>query len=738
MESNSRNNKNYGISGTNKQTQKDINIAARNKNKTGTTATTSTTLRSNGDARTRPATTTPRALNPQRTRRGIDISMENTATETDMDISTVTNNKNKTTRSISEVGTTATEIIMNTKILKVGPEGADIHNEPEAPTQKLYKYNVQLSFRQPLVAGGTNAKKGNYNVPYCFKQVVKQLNIFSPAITLLPYNTSGINITNADQLPDDEIEDYITYYHNHMVTANGQLTGMCSIEAPFPWYQIKDEKKTLFKWLRDKGVYMKYVSFKADQVSAAGWFYGLPPDILKRDDAIKELRQHLGEKLPADLDMQLSARTMSITEKVSRNRFTFKGVAVECDRSRARELQEVFYSMESPKEAKFKYSITGGALFVPFVEDEVWPNSKILGMAKAHVQEMDKLGQVFLQNVRDIDQVLIWRDGDEESLREMLTNCTSRDGNHMIHSVHKTNREGMITLLYYKEFEDEVHQSFKDIQAILEKQLSEESKTQIAIEGKHIVMAGRRNQIDSSNASREYSSYADIILAGLNPQGGDEEEEEVNIQSPPRKKQTQRRTPPRMTYSQITKTRQTKEITSKRKTRPAENEAPIPGEESASDDSQSESTTKNSDLMDRVQDKLDKMQANFESRFGKVEGMDINTTQKLIEENNDIIRKSSEEYFNKKFAELSEELSTKITRDIERSVDHIFSKFATMHDQQNTMIYNLQEGMKTELLKIYNNMEKMQEGKPIDHPATNTFGQVARSGNFTPASDGGT
>ena len=193
-----------------------------------------------------------------------------------------------------------------------------------------------------------------------------------------------------------------------------------------------------------------------------------------------------------------------------------------------------------------------------------------------------------------------------------------------------------------------------------------------------------------------------------------------------------------MTYSQITKTRQTKEITTKRKASPTEKEVPIPGEESASDDSQSESTTNNSDLMDRVQDKLDKMQANFESRFGKVEGMDINTTQKLIEENNDIIRKSSEAYFNKKFAELSEELSTKITRDIERSVDHIFSKFATMHDQQNTMIYNLQEGMKTELLKIDNNMEKMQEGKPIDHPATNTFGQVARSGNFTPASDGGT
>ena len=46
-------------------------------------------------------------------------------------------------------------------------------------------------------------------------------------------------------------------------------------------------------------------------------------------------------------------------------------------------------------------------------------------------------------------------------------------------------------------------------------------------------------------------------------------------------------------------------------------------------------------LVDYVQEKLDKMQANFESRFGKVEGMDINTTQKFIDENNETIRNTS-------------------------------------------------------------------------------------------------
>ena len=133
------------------------------------------------------------------------------------------------------------------------------------------------------------------------------------------------------------------------VTAGGQLTGMCCIETPLTWYQLKDDRKTLFKWLRDKGIFMKYVSFKADSVSAAGWFYGLHPDVLNMGEATQELRNRLGTKLPSDLQFQLCTRMLSITDKVSRNRFSFKGVAIECDRKRVRELQELLYQLESPK-----------------------------------------------------------------------------------------------------------------------------------------------------------------------------------------------------------------------------------------------------------------------------------------------------------------------------------------------------------------------------------------------------
>jgi len=50
----------------------------------------------------------------------------------------------------------------------------------------------------------------------------------------------------------------------------------------------------------------------------------------------------------------------------------------------------VLYQMERLTEAKYQYSVTMGAPCVPFVESESWPNAKILGIAKVHVQEMNK------------------------------------------------------------------------------------------------------------------------------------------------------------------------------------------------------------------------------------------------------------------------------------------------------------------------------------------------------------
>jgi len=157
----------------------------------------------------------------------------------------------------------------------------------EAPSLKTCTCNVQLTYSHPIFKQG---KDSTYHVPLHFKQVIKQLTKFSPSFILLPYNTNGLSITHEDQLPDDSIDAYLTYFHNHRVTQQGQLIGMFCIEAPFAWYEIKNVNKALFKWLRDNDVYMKYESFKADSVSAAGWLWNAHPDMLRKDETISELK----------------------------------------------------------------------------------------------------------------------------------------------------------------------------------------------------------------------------------------------------------------------------------------------------------------------------------------------------------------------------------------------------------------------------------------------------------------
>ena len=74
-------------------------------------------------------------------------------------------------------------------------------------------------------------------------------------------------------------------------------------------------------------------------------------------------------------------------------------------------------------------------MFIPFLVNKTFPHSKILGMAKAHVLEMEKLDQLFVQNVGDIDQSLIWKDGSTGSLRPVLSLATTEEGRPMFHSV---------------------------------------------------------------------------------------------------------------------------------------------------------------------------------------------------------------------------------------------------------------------------------------------------------------
>lgn len=187
-----------------------------------------------------------------------------------------------------------------------------------------------------------------------------------------------------------------------------------------------------------------------------------------------------------------------------------------------------------------------------------------------------------------------------------------------------------------------------------------------------------------------------------------------------------------MTYSQMASANTVE--TSQKKRKAQKND---PGKstikESDTLSSDEEESASRNESKETIQDRFARMEAQFEERFGKVERTDIETTKRLIEENNKEIQKSSEAFFEKKFEELSLSLSSSLTKEIQRSDDIMFERFAALHaDQQNTVVHTLQEAVKHEFLKIYDNMLRIQAGKPIEHTTFTVAGPGTRQ---TQASD---
>lgn len=133
-------------------------------------------------------------------------------------------------------------------------------------------------------------------------------------------------------------------------------------------------------------------------------------------------------------------------------------------------------------------------------------------------------------------------------------------------------------------------------------------------------MSGRQNESDGSVASKVYSTFVDEILEGMNPQGGDEVEE-VTILSPPRKRQNQRRTPPRMTYSAAAQGESVEKPQRKRKNKVKETKSTSPIDEEGLPDSSEDSggstgLRKQETLVDRLQTRLDQLQEKFKNAYG--------------------------------------------------------------------------------------------------------------------------
>lgn len=191
-------------------------------------------------------------------------------------------NKTNVPHKLDIATATAPQVIMGSQgtnseetapTFKVSPEKTAEQSRP------FYTYTFELSFHQPLTTEPNASKKKNFNVPECFRQFFKELRTASPEVLLLPYNDSGTPISTEEQLPEDDIETYNKYFYKHTLSQAGRLTGMCLIMMPHTWLQLKNNRTTFFKWLQDRKVFMKYVAFKVDQLSAAGWVFGVPPQI---------------------------------------------------------------------------------------------------------------------------------------------------------------------------------------------------------------------------------------------------------------------------------------------------------------------------------------------------------------------------------------------------------------------------------------------------------------------------
>ena len=585
-----------------------------------------------------------------------------------------------------------------TSHLKIAPG-----QQAEEPRQQFFTYTFQLTFQEPLTTPTVRNSKKVYNVPENFRQFFHQLRIAAPDVLLQPYNDSGTPISHETQLPQDDIDTYNTYYHNHALTPAGHLTGMCVIMLPHTWSQLKNSRTTFFKWLQEKKVFMKYTTFKADQLSAAGWFYDLHPDVVRKDEVIQELRTRLEGILPNEILFQLAPRYLRVADQQgSKTSFNFRAIAVECDRKNVKTLQEALYQLGNPKEMKKVWPITGRALFVPFLATEAWQHHKILGMAKVQEKEMSKLGQLFLNNVQNIDKQLQLQDGKQASIREILLNLHEKE-DEVIHSVHNTNREGIVSLLYYKEHTLTLENSLRNVHKRIEAFIHPDNHDLIATPATQIELVGRQSRVDSSQA-KIYATYADAFLE--NPQGG-EEEEELELILPPLKKQA-RTAPPKLSYSTVV----AKPPKSKQgqTTRSAESMSPnraidrratphklYDGDTPTETDSSVDDDSRRATLEERFQDRFDQMEKHFEERFGKIGGISIEETETKIQESHTRIQNQLEKYLDIKLQEFTLAIKSQIAEtnrvanevfktESEAAQERLFHRFEAMLEKNNALL----------------------------------------------------
>jgi len=275
--------------------------------------------------------------------------------------------------------------------------------QPTLVSTKSYTFIAELQFNKPISDKGIkldNSKE--FNIPTCFGQWIKRTRTVSPAIIIHPYRqeSGGNPITHEDQLPQEDSEAISQYFHNHRVERNGILKGMVRFSISEPWMTLKNQRSPYFKWLNNNRIYLRHTSFDADTVVLLGYFHGPHPDAARLLDMTNELMEQLN--LPEGVDFQVVPRYLTVTD-TNKTKVEFKAIAVETDSKMAEKLKEALFRLGDPKVEKYKWPVTGKALFIPMYKTTAWTTENIAAMARLHASTISNLEQIFVENVFDID-----------------------------------------------------------------------------------------------------------------------------------------------------------------------------------------------------------------------------------------------------------------------------------------------------------------------------------------------
>ena len=590
-------------------------------------------------------------------------------------------------------------------ILPLGPKA----DEQVAPSIKMYQYNVELTFTKPLRTGGNSGIE--FNVTHCLKEVVKKLRGICSCFALLPYNTTGNAITHEEQIPKNDLETCLIYYYNHRIhPRNGSLIGMISFTMAATWSEIKDDRKIFFRWMSALQIYMKQISFKASTISSAGFLYNAHPDVTRRDDAMKELNERVFTILGEAIDFQVVPRGLHVAHKKdSKSRFSFRALAVECDGKDVTRLREALYQLGDPEIERKTHLVTGHLLFVPFMASEAWSHENILGMAKAHQQQISQLQQIFVKGSKDIDESLVANNGKKATLRDVIARVTLESGRELFHSIHKTSIDDTFTALFHKKNAKEAEEYFEFIHERLQ-DLPEEVHANIFVANRRVEMTGRARA--DSRPAKQSANLAANIIYNMNPQDGEEMEETPR----PIKRRV-------ISYSDAATPRKRKDKVNSQHKNKSDNESEASDDEAPYElQDESEHEPVKQGRMRNLQQKLAELTNKFNEQYGDCKPISVDTAEAMMRTHSENQAAESEKRLEDKLKAMTLGLrsemnttSNALRQEITDSSSMLLTEFSKLLERQNTFIKNTNNQVQDKLLKLHENIMSISKGAGIMH-----------------------